>query len=134
MKKYILSLAVIIIVVLILIAIGSVYLSPKENERLSEKTTKGSVAELFGQKYDRPADTVIIEIGNDTGSFAKGTVRFADEFGGGVWFAAKTVQGWELAFDGNGIVSCAAANKYDFPRDMIPQCLDTQNGNKLIER
>jgi len=130
MKKYILSTAIIIIVIIL----GGLYLASREDEKAAKKTAKESIVDLFSKKYNRSADMVLVEVGTDTGSFAKGTIRFADKPGGGLWFAAKTAGGWELAFDGNGIVPCDAANKYNFPRDIIPRCIENLNENKLIER
>lgn len=97
-------------------------------------TTKEAIAEAFSQKYNRPASTFTVEAAKDTGLFAQGSVRFEGEMGGGVWFGAKTDKGWELAFDGNGIMSCEIADKYSFPKDIVPGCLDTENGNKFVER
>lgn len=133
MKKYILFVAIMIAIALT-VSFGVVYFMPEESEKTAEKSTQESIAELFSQKYNKSISTLIIDVKTDTGTFAKGSVNFTDEMGGGLWFAAKTGNGWELAFDGNGIVSCEAANKYNFPKDMIPQCIETQNGNKLIER
>lgn len=130
MKKYLLPVA---IVILILAGLSFAYLASKENGKTTEKTTKESIAELFSQKYNRPASALTIEVLADMGTFAKGRLNEPGA-GGGLWFAAKTAKGWELAFDGNGIVPCEAANKYNFPKDMIPQCIDTQNENKLIIR
>ncbi len=107
---------------------------PGENGNTPEKSVKEAVSGLIAEKYGRSADTVAIAVSIDTGTFAQGSVRFTDENGGGLWFAAKTAAGWELAFDGNGIVPCAAADKYGFPRDMVPQCVDTENNNALIAR
>ena len=125
MKKYVL---VIVLVVLILVGLRQVYL--KRNTVV--KSTKDTVAELFGKKYNRSLNTFTISVSVDTGMFAKGT--FNETGGGGVWFAAKTANGWELAAAGNGIVPCEEINKYNFPKDIIPQCIEVKNENKLIQR
>ncbi len=128
MKKYIVA----TVVIVVLVAAGVAYF--RNNSKGDAKSTSQAVAQLIGQKYNKPVDSVVISVQADTGSFAKGTVNFKDENGGGVWFAAKTAKGWELAADGNGIVSCDAVNKYGFPADMVPQCLDVQHNNNLITR
>lgn len=110
------------------------FITSKEKVKVPEETTKEVIAEAFSKKYNQPSDTIKIEVKSETGSFAKGTVNFTDKSGGGIWYAAKTANGWELAFDGNGIIACDAANKYDFPNDIIPQCIDTKNGNTFITR
>ena len=47
--------------------------------------------------------------------------------------AARSGDSWNLAYDGNGIVPCQAIAGYDFPKDLVPQCLDTKNNN-LVTR
>lgn len=128
MKKYIVI--VVILVVVVLAGLSFIYFAPKQNGKTSEKSTKEQITELYSQKYNQPVD---IEILTDTGTFAKGIYNDPTS-SGGIWFAAKTANGWELASAGNGVVSCQDINKYNFPADMIPQCIDTQNGNQLIQR
>ena len=88
----------------------------------------------FMTKYNRPSSDIFLSVTENTGEFATGVIGFKEEVGGGLWFAAKTQSGWKLAYDGNGIVSCEAANKYDFPATMIPNCIDLQNNNELLTR
>lgn len=88
----------------------------------------------FSLKYNKPKDTYILNIDQKDSSHAKGMVNFKNELGGGLWFAAKTDKGWELVFDGNGIMGCDIANKYSIPREMLRGCVDTHNGNAFIER
>ncbi len=99
----------------------------------AEKTTAEQITQILSKKYNQPENGLIIEVTTDTGTFAKGTYNQPNA-GGGLWFAVKTAEGWQLVFDGNGIIPCDAANKYDFPDDIISQCLDTANQNQLIER
>lgn len=96
--------------------------------------TDRMAAELFNQKYHRPVSTMLVRVTNSGNSFAKGTVNFAGEGGGAVWFAAKTSKGWELAYDGNGIIPCAVADGYRLPADLVPSCIDTKNNNGLVQR
>jgi hypothetical protein len=100
----------------------------------SERSANQAVAEEFSKKYKRPLDAFTIEVGVDTGSFARGSVRFKGEMDGGLWFAAKTVNGWTLVFDGQGAMSCESADKFNFPKDMVPACVDIQNGNMFVQR
>ena len=128
MKKYILLGLIIVVVIFAVFNISKL-----ANFSRTEKSTSESITEAFAEKYDRPVDSIVVGVDIDTGQFAKGSIRFTDEQGGGLWFAAKTENGWELAFDGNGIIPCGSANKYDFPSDIIPQCLDEKTNN-LIRR
>jgi hypothetical protein len=97
-------------------------------------STAESVANALGRKYSKPASSYSIVVTADTGKFARGTVQFTDEPGGGVWFAAKTTSGWQLAFDGNGIIPCDVANKYEFPNNLVPQCIDAAQNNAIVQR
>ena len=129
MKKYKLW-AIIIFIVLV----GLIFLLLKVNNKVPEKSTKESVIELFSKKYNKSTNVTVVEVGLDSGSFARGSVNFTDELGGSAWFAVKTAKGWELVFDGNGIVPCDVAYNYNFPKDIIPQCIETKNNNELITR
>jgi hypothetical protein len=96
-----------------------------------EPTLQESIIQQLSQKHSKPESNISIQVSNQTGGHAKGTVQFTDEMGGGLWFAAKTNNGWEVAFDGNGIVACDIVERYEFPREMIPNCV---NGEELVTR
>lgn len=113
------------------LVIGAVYFVVS---RPVPESVPKAIASALGNKYNRPAESIIVEDVTEAGIFAKGTVRFRDEQGGGIWFAAKTDAGWQLAYDGNGIIDCVAAEKFQFPTDMVPQCIDTANENQLVDR
>jgi hypothetical protein len=106
----------------------------REAIRNGDSGVEHRITNLLAKKYDRQTDSLIVAVATSSDRFVKGTVNFLGENGGGIWFAVKTEKGWELAYDGNGIIPCAAADKYGFPKDMIPQCIDTEKGNELIQR
>jgi len=120
MKKYTL---LTIIIILIVLAVLFFVNNKSENTRGISQSTKDSIAKLISEKFNRPADSLTIEVLVDTGVFAKGTYNELGA-GGGVWFATKTENEWELVATGNGIVSCDDVNNHDFPREIIPSCLD----------
>lgn len=122
MKNY--SLIFVLAIIVIGLVVGLVYFAGRK------PSTKDAVTALLNQKFNQ---TLTVAVSSEVGNYAKGTYN-EPAGGGGVWFAAKTSNGWELASAGNGIVSCDAANRYNFPKDLIPQCLDTQNGNQLLTR
>lgn len=70
--------------------------------------------------WDVSEMTVVVEESDE--NFATGGV--GDGPGGGMFFAANTDDGWVIAWDGNGMISCADIEPYDFPTDMIPECYD----------
>jgi hypothetical protein len=100
--------------------------------KVSADDLKGVITQALAQKYNKKVEEVKVVVGTELPKHAKGTVIFASENGGGLWFAAKDNLGWHLAFDGNGIVGCTVANKYSFPKEMIPQCM-ADNG-ELVKR
>ena len=111
---------------ILLVILVAVMPREKENVTIPEKTTKEIITELLNQKFNQPANALTIGVTIDTGSFAKGTYNEIGA-GGGIWFAAKTDNGWELASAGNGIASCGDIGKYDFPKEIITSCLDDGN-------
>ncbi len=93
------------------------------------------IKEILARKYQKAISELTVRVDKNTDNHAAGSVRFGPEgTPGGLWFAAKTDNGWELVYDGNGIIPCDAINKYNFPEDIVPQCLDTKNNNELITR
>ena len=105
---------------------------PVKND--DEMKIASDVANAIAKKYSKPVSEYSITVNKFDSSFAKGMVSFKSEPGGGLWFAAKTDKDWELAFDGNGIIDCETANKYNFPADMIPTCLDPNSASGTVQR
>jgi hypothetical protein len=122
-------------VITALVMLGSIWFLAQNQQTEQEVMgmTDAHVRAAFAEKYGPPTDRYLVEVERDTGMFAKGSIRFTDEPGGGLWFAARTTQGWELVFDGNGIIPCSAIAGHDFPADMVPQCLDEESG-ELLQR
>lgn len=88
----------------------------------------------FSKKYNKPLDAFILTLDTELGDYAKGSVQQKGEGGGGLWFAVKVNNGWQLVYDGNGIIPCKDLKQYpDFPSNLIPQCFDDSK-NMLIER
>jgi hypothetical protein len=86
-----------------------------------------SIKLLFSQKYQKPLDQISLKVSRQETNHASGSVSFAGEAGGGLWLAANTDSGWQLAYDGNGIVPCDQILSYNFPASMVSECLD-ENG------
>jgi len=60
--------------------------------------------------------------------FMTGYVNVGEGEKGGIYFAAKTKEGWEVAYNGEGVVMCEPIEKYDFPVGMVPRCYDAVTG------
>jgi len=129
MKKFFL---IVVLLVMLLAAYAAWSGSGAEGE--PESTTGESIAQAFAEKYGRPAGDYRIEILKESHAFAQGSVQVQGEMGGGVWFAARQGQEWKLAFDGNGMMNCETANAFGFPGDIVPSCIDEQNGGSLVRR
>lgn len=104
-------------------------------QKRSTKSLSESIAQQLAVKYEQPASSFTVETTFRDSSFARGTVRYANNLGGGgLWFAAKMPTGWALAYDGNGIMPCDIASRYSLPVTLVPSCIDTAHGNVLIKR
>ncbi len=103
---------------------------PEEEETKSDLE---QVKEAFAEKYNKSLNEVEATINENTGTYAKGLVKFAGEVGGGWWLAFKGTNGWIIVADGNGTVVCGDIEDYNFPVEMVSECWDQVN-NKLIER
>ncbi len=72
------------------------------------------------------ADEVDFSITDNTGIHAKGNVREVDAVGGGYWLAANTEDGWVHVYDGQAHPTCEQIEPFDFPLDLVEECLDSE--------
>jgi len=97
-----------------------------------ENSLEDTLKQLFAEKFDKDIDDIILTIGEQQPSHARGGVKFEGEIGGG-WFLAAEVGGtWLIVQDGNGTMSCEITDPYDFPVSMVPECVDS--GGNLITK
>jgi len=64
-------------------------------------------------------------------NFVTGFVNIGEGDKGGIYFAARTDEGWKIAHNGTGVVKCAPANSYGFPVGLIPRCFDQETGMNI---
>ncbi|MBI4999719.1 hypothetical protein HZB97_03045 [Candidatus Gottesmanbacteria bacterium] len=69
-----------------------------------------------------------VTINRKTDKHGKGTIKEFEAVGGAYWIAAKTTEGWVGVYAGQAQPSCAQIAPYNFPKDMVPECLDA-SGN-----
>ena len=69
--------------------------------------------------------TAEIQINRNTGQQATGTIKEYDAVGGAYWLAAKTDSGWIGVYAGQAQPECTKIEAYDFPVDMVAECLNT---------
>ncbi len=99
---------------------------------VSQKSDSEMIKEAFAQKYNRPTSEVNVTVSKNNGTHAQGGVGFSGEMGGGWFLAYKEGDDWIIVQDGNGTISCETIAPYNFPVDMVSECVD-KNG-KLIKR
>lgn len=75
-----------------------------------------------------------VSIGQNTGKHAKGNIRELEAVGGAYWLAAKSAESadWICVYDGQANPSCSQIAPYNFPKDMVPECLDASG--KVVKR
>jgi len=81
-----------------------------------------AIKQLLADKYSYDIADVHLTIGQQTVDHLRGGVKFKDEGAGGIVLAAKLNGVWQIAFDGNGAISCQDMEKYNFPEAMISDC------------
>jgi len=92
------------------------------------------IKQAFISKYpDWEGKDIEITVNKQYGDHASGNVKFSGAEAGGYFFAAKTANGWVIVSDGNGEIRCDEIDPYNFPSDMITECVDTANGT-LVDR
>ena len=70
----------------------------------------------------------VVTISENIGVHAKGGIREYGAVGGAYWIAAKSDSEWVGVYAGQAHPTCNEIALYDFPTDMVPECLDA-NGN-----
>lgn len=84
-------------------------------------------------KHGTGAQSLDISVAEINGSYARGGASEAG-MGGGMWFAARVGDNWELVWDGNGVIMCDDIDPYPgFPTNMVPECYDEATG-EMVQR
>ena len=91
-----------------------------------------AIKEAVFNKTGLNASQAEISINKNTGQHATGNIKEFEAVGGAYWLAAKTDEGWVCVYDGQSQPTCEQIAPYNFPKDMVPECLD-ENG-KVVKR
>jgi len=106
--------------------------SPSPTPQFSEDDAK-AIAAALAAKLGTSESNLDVGVTQKDAKHAKGNVKEkTSEVGGGYFLAAKTESGWVIVYDGQATPTCTQIAPYDFPTDMVPECLDA-NGN-LVTR
>jgi len=94
-------------------------------EDVFEENKETAIKNLFADKYGKDALEITIEINQETENHIKGGVVLppGGSENSGMFLAAKVNDEWELVHDGQGAVPCLVAAEYNFPADMVKQCV-----------
>ncbi len=85
------------------------------------------------KKLNSDETKLVVTISKIEGNYAKGGVTdVGSEVGGGYFLAAKTQTGWVEVYDGQSNPTCSEIAPYNFPTDVVPECMDANNN--LITR
>jgi hypothetical protein len=96
-------------------------------EEDEEVLIKAAVLESVGLEEEE----VEFMISTNTGTHAKGNIREIDAVSGAYWLAAKFEGEWIAVYDGQANPPCEDVDLYDFPSDMVPECID-EDGELVI--
>ncbi len=91
-----------------------------------------AIRETLAIKLGIPANNLDVSISKNTGEYAKGNVKEKESVGGGYYLAAKAEGKWVIVYDGQSTPTCKQLEFYNFPKDMVPECLNSSG--KVITR
>lgn len=100
--------------------------SLEETDQNDSDGTEAIQAALL-EKTGIEAEKLELTVAQNTGTHAKGTLKHKDDVSGAYFIAAKVDSLWVIAYDGQAVPSCAEIASYNFPVDMVPECLDGEN-------
>lgn len=105
-----------------------ILVTPTPNMSLEIEAIKRAVFEKTGLTPEN-ADVTVSQY---TTSHAKGGVKEKEAIAGAYFIAAKENGNWICVYDGQSHPTCEQIEPFDFPEEMVPECLDASN--KVIKR
>jgi len=86
-----------------------------------------AIKEAVYKKFNSDETKLRVTISEINGNYAKGgIVESTSEVGGGYFIAAKVSGNWVIVYDGQVNPSCSQIAQYNFPKEMVPECLDSK--------
>jgi len=77
------------------------------------------------------ASSMNVTVSKIQGNHAQGGAIDPGSVGGAMWLATKVGGTWKLVWDGNGTISCASIDPYNFPVSMVPECWNETTGKSV---
>lgn len=84
------------------------------------------ITEAVLNKLGLEAEEAEITITDNSGIHAKGNIVEGEANGGGYFLAANTSEGWVVVYDGQANPACEDIEPYDFPTELVEECLDSE--------
>jgi len=106
--------------------------TPEEAAPTPTVDESGLIKQAVFKKTGLDATQAEVSINKNTGQHATGNIKEFEAVGGAYWLAAKTDEGWVCVYDGQSQPTCGQIDVYNFPQDMVPECLD-ENG-QVVKR
>jgi len=100
---------------------------------VQEKSDTQLLKQAFAEKYNKDPQQAAVTIEERSLPYAKGSIGFEGEIGGGWWLGYKENGQWTIVADGNGTVPCDPVDNYGFPASMVPECWDDNTG-QMVQR
>jgi hypothetical protein len=98
---------------------------------VEEKSDIELIREALATRHGKSFEETIVNIDEIRLPYANGGVKFEGEMGGAWFLAYKGAEGWLIAEDGNGTITCELVEPYNFPVDMVPECF-TRDGHRVV--
>ena len=90
-----------------------------------------AIREALAIKLGISASNLDVSISKNTTEYVKGNVKEkTSQTGGGYYLAAKVEGKWVIVYDGQSTPTCKQLESYNFPKDMVPECLNP-SGNVI---
>jgi len=78
------------------------------------------IKQILTDKYPAYAETLQINVRQETNEYAVGAISFEEGAAGGQYLAVKQNGNWQLIYEGNGSLDCSAIRRdYNFPEEML---------------
>lgn len=90
---------------------------------IDEKSEIMQAVYIAADLTEEEADITFNEIREN---HAKGLIKEKDAVSGAYWLAARTEEGWVVVYDGQATPECAIVDQYEFPSDLVPECVDEE--------
>jgi len=84
----------------------------------------GDLKKLFAEKFDIKVEDVNILIKTETQTHIRGEVKSGEEGDTKTFLGFKEDDLWNVVHEGSGVIMCTEIAKYEFPKDMISDCVD----------